>query len=430
MYSELKGKKLLVLGGSAWIDIIKSFTNQYGITVFTAGNDPRSPLAAAGEYHNINSTDHDEMKAFIRAAGIDGVYMGSNETVIRHALQYLEELGLPHYCTLTQWDALMNKRSFKNLCCQFGIPAAPGYPWTPENPCEISFPVVTKPADGCASMGITICSDQEELKEGYQLALKNSPSGEVLIEKRVNNSGMDVFFQITNGETEFCALGDKYPVQFEKGAGSVAGARVLPSLYTEEFRGRFEEKLKELFQYLGLRQGLIWMEVFHDGDQYYFNEAGFRPNGSLSIIGIDYLCGINTVAADIYYALTGRGIARGFPSLILKDVPRNKKKVCEYWVALHPGKIGSIHGTEALLNHPNVLGLFPKYGVGSVVPHTKGFAQNFCVIHFAYDNADEMKSVTDCIRSTIKVRDQQDNDMIIHKTDSFVSELIRDSMQI
>ncbi len=430
MFQELKGKRLLVLGGSAWIDIIKAFAYENEITLVSVGNDPSSPLATLGEYHNINSTDHEAMKSFIKDAHIDGVYIGSNETVIRHAIQYLDDLDMPHYCKVGQWDALMNKRSFKSLCIQFGIPVAPRYAWTPNEPCDVEFPVITKPADGCASVGITICEDENELQAAYQFAMNASPTGEVLIEKLVNNDGMDVFFQITDGDIEWCALGDKYPVQFEPGAGSVAGARVLPSLYTEEFRSRFEGKLRDLFNYLGLYQGLIWMEVFHDGNEYYFNEVGYRPNGSLSIVGIDYLCGINTVAADIYYALTGKGIAHGFTSLILKDVPRDKKKVCEFWVASNPGTIANIEGIETLRMHPNVLAVFPKYKVGSTIPHTNGFAQNFCVIHFGYDDAIEMRSVIDYIRNTIKVSDSQGNDMIIHKSEQFIDNLVADSAKL
>ena len=207
MFDELKGKRLLVLGGSAQTDIIKSFCIENEITILTAGNNPHTSLAKTGEYHSINSIDHEAMKQFIREEQIDGVYIGSNETVIRHAIQYLEELGLPHYCTLIQWDALMNKRSFKTLCKQFGIPVVPRYPWTPDNPCKIEFPVIVKPADGCASAGITICDSEEDLQKGYQFASEKSPSGEVLIEKLVKNDGMDVFFQITNGEAEFCISG-------------------------------------------------------------------------------------------------------------------------------------------------------------------------------------------------------------------------------
>lgn len=428
MIHELQGKRLLVLGGSAWIDIIKAFADENKITLVAVGNDPKSPLARIGEYHNINSTDHEAMKSFIRESAIDGVYMGSNETVIRNAVQYLAEVGLPCYCTLNQWDSLMNKRSFKELCIKFGIPVAPRFTYCPGEKCNIQYPVIVKPADGCASEGITICNSEEELDRAYDFAATNSPTHEVLIEKLVNNSGMDVFFQITNGVAKWCALGDKYPVQFQEGAGSVAGARIFPSIYTNEFRVRFEDKLKSLFEHIGLYQGLIWMEVFHDGDDYYFNEVGYRPNGSLSIVGIDYLCGINTVAADIYYSLTGKSKAEGFSSLILKEAPKGKKKVCEYWVACNPGTVGRIEGVKELQAHANILALFPKYSVGSVIPHTNGFAQNFCVIHFAYNNSDEMQKVLDFIRDTIKVYDYNGADMIIHKNSEFIKNNINNGI--
>lgn len=424
MFNELKGKRLLVLGGTAWFDIVEAFAKENEIELVTTGKNPNKRI---DEYYYVNSTDHESMQALIREKKIDGVYIGSNENVIREATKYLPEVGLPCYCTNEQWNTLMNKGKFKALCQKFDVPVAPRYPYTPENPCDVEFPVITKPADGCASVGIKICNNIDELKEGYRFAYENSPSNEVLVEKLVNNSGMDVFFQITDSNIEFLVLGDKYPVQLAEGAGSVAGARIMPSIYTDDFRSRFEDKIIAMFHSIGLYQGLIWMEVFHDGDDYYFNEVGYRPNGSLSIVGIDYLCGLNTVAADIYYALTGKGKNAGFSSLILKDYIKGKKKVCEYWIATHHGKIGKIAGIDKLNNHPNVLAAFPKYDVGDTVPHTNGFAQNFCVIHFAYDSGDELAAVIKFIQETICVEDENGVDMIIHKDVHFVDGLLADN---
>jgi len=424
MENELSGKRLLVLGGTAWADILFAFAKENNIHLLTTG---KSPNMMFDEYYYVDSTDAEGMKKLIREKQIDGVYVGSHETVIRKATQYLADLGMPCYCTLSQWDALMNKANFKNLCISFGLPVAPRYAYSPERPCSVEFPVVTKPSDGCASVGITICNDYHELDDGFKKAFDSSPTNEVIVEKCVNNSGMDVFFQITNSEIEFCGLGDKYPVQLAPGAGSVAGARILPSIYTDEFRSRFETKIKKMFASLGLTQGLIWMEVFHDGDEYFFNEVGYRPNGSLTIVSIDYFNDINTVAADMYFALTGEGKSKGFSSLILKEHEKGKRKVCEYWVALKSGKIGSINGINEIKNRSNVLAAFPKYNEGSTIPATNGFAQNFCVIHFCYNDSIELRETIDFIQNTIHVSDTDGNDMIIHKSKSFVDRLILDT---
>lgn len=122
-----------------------------------------------------------------------------------------------------------------------------------------------------------------------------------------------------------------------------------------------------------------------------------------------------------------QGGANEFSSLVLKDVPREKKKVCEYWVASKPGEIGYIGGVEKLMDHPNVLAVFPKYSVGDIVPHTNGFAQNFCVVHFAYDTAEEMREVLSYIRQVIQLKDPSGADMIIHKSEAFIEQLIKEN---
>ena len=425
MCKDLEGKRLLVLGGSAWLSMIRAFAEEHHICLIGAGNDPSSPLASLDEYYEINSTDNEAMKRLILEKHIDGVYLGSHETVIRHATQYVNELGLPCYCTADQWDILTNKRKLKELWQKFDIPVAKAYSYSKGKPCDIPFPVIVKPEDGCGSVGITICHEEEELDDAIDFARKNSPSGQALIEQLVNPSGVEAFLYLDDGDMKWCALSDKYPVRLQEGAGAICGARTFPGKYTDEFRALFEEKIKRAFRSIGLHQGLIWMEVFHDAGKYYFNEVGYRPNGSLSIVGIDYLCHINTVAADINYALAGG--ANEFSSLVLKDVPREKKKVCEYWVASKPGEIGYIGGVEKLMDHPNVLAVFPKYSVGDIVPHTNGFAQNFCVVHFAYDTAEEMREGLAYIRQVIQLKDPSGADMIIHKSEAFIEQLIKEN---
>ena len=73
-----------------------------------------------------------------------------------------------------------------------------------------------------------------------------------------------------------------------------------------------------------------------------------------------------------------------------------------------------------------MLAAFPKYSAGSIIPHTNGFAQNFCVIHFAYDSAKELETIIEFIQNTVKVYDINGNDMIIHKSKEFVNGLLRD----
>ncbi len=237
---ELEGKRLLVLGGSLWKDAVKQFCSENGITLIAAGNDPGAAInAVADEYRNINSTDAEAMKKFIRENKVDGVYMGGNEPVIARACGYVNELGLPCYCTPDQWNALQDKKRFKELCRQFGLPVAREL--DPSQVKEEDYPVVTKPVDGCASKGFSVCRNARELENGIRLSAEASPSGRVIVEQYVPNNAVGVIYTVSEGRIIFSAIEDKYPVYFPQHGTYVGGLFDFESVFADEFRTLFEE---------------------------------------------------------------------------------------------------------------------------------------------------------------------------------------------
>ena len=202
----------MLLGGSSWKDAIKDFADAHGIVLVATGNDSRADMfRIASEKYNVDSTDHEAMKRLIRDKNIDGVYLGGTEKVISQACHYVNELGLPCYCTPEQWETLHNKAKFKDLCSQFGLPCAKEYQL--DDP-DITYPVVVKPTDGHSGIGITICNNAEELQAGYAIAKKASPSGTVMIEQFVNNDSIYAYYTFSNGEVYFSALDAKYSVKY------------------------------------------------------------------------------------------------------------------------------------------------------------------------------------------------------------------------
>ena len=248
---KLKGKRLLILGGSLWKEAIKKFAVDNEITIIATGNDKTAGIfEIADECYNIDSTDSERMKKLIIDKKIDGVYMGGSEPVIATACQYINELGLPCYCTKKQWDYLQNKTNFKELCIKFGLPVSKRYDIKEKDllnkEFDIDYPVVTKPVDGCASNGFSVCHNKIELTEGYNKAKKYSLSGNVIVEKYVPNDGIVVFYTFSDGKLKFCTIEDKYSVKYEKQGSFVGGLYSFESNCIQEFRDRFEKKLESL----------------------------------------------------------------------------------------------------------------------------------------------------------------------------------------
>ena len=413
---DLRGKRLLLLGGTTWKNAISDFAKDNGITIIAAGNNPNAKFfEIADETYIVNSTDADAMKKLIREKKIDGVHMGGNETVVTAAVKYLHELNLPCYCNLEQWAAIQNKISFKNLCVSVGLPVVPQIKIEENNleTCakKLDYPVITKPVDGAGSKGFSVCRNAEEFLTGYDKAKKNSTSGGVMVEKFVNNSSAYPFYTFSEGKIFFSGFTKRYVIRCPLQGSYILGIILFKSPYTEEFRQIFEDKLIKLFEKLNLREGNIFMEVFHDGKNYYFNEAGYRYPGTMAFYPINYFYGINQLHSDIYYSLTGESCISGHRSLIPKNFPR-KKHYAIYAVHLKAGTIAKISGVTELNQRENILIAGESKSVGDTVENDGTFAQIFALIHFVFDTKEEFIETVDYIHEKIIVDDAAGNNLV------------------
>lgn len=410
-FQELSGKRLLILGGSLWKEAIKSFADENNITLIATGNDLSAGIfEIADESYSVNSTDADAMKKLIKDANIDGVYMGGSETVISSACKYLNELGMPCYCTYEQWEYLQNKSNFKELCIRNNLPVVPRFSLN-SMPYD-AYPVITKPTDGCGSSGFSVCNNEEELMIGYKIAAKESPTGSVIIEKFVPNDGVVVFYTVSEGELLFSGLEDKYPVRYEKQGSYVGGLFTFESDLADSFREQFEDKIEKMIQSIGIKEGTFWIEVFHNGEEYYFNEVGFRYGGSASIYPVDYMHGINQVAKDIFFSLTGKSKSDGFTSLIPKTLPR-KRFYAVYPIYCKAGYICEIFGVNSISKMENMVTFPVIHGAGSRIADTGSFSQVVALAHFVFDTVDELKKTIDEIHNIIRFYDSNESNMII-----------------
>ena len=415
MSDNLRKKRLLVLGGSIWRDAIKQYAKENGIYIISAGLYPAGIDEIADETYRIDTTDAALMIPFIRDHHIDGVYMGGSELIISAACQYINKIGLPCYCTKTQWDILQNKIQFKELCYTIGLPTVPQFKINPKS-FESSvdkdlFPVITKPADGCGSNGFTICNNYEDLKKGYEKAASNSPTNSVICEKYVNNNSVVVFYTFSEGKLYFSGLEDKISVKFRKQGTYVGGLFVFESDLTSLFRQRYEQKLSLLFNHIGVKEGTAWIEVFHEKDSFYFNEVGFRYGGSVSVYPVSYLYGYNQVAADIHYALTGKSNIMGHKPLI-PHAP-HKTHYAMYPVYLMPGKIGRIEGVDTIKSEERIVMVSITKAIGSIIPDSGSFNQNFAMLHFVYDTEEECGDILRFIHQELHVYDTKGKDIVL-----------------
>jgi carbamoylphosphate synthase large subunit len=413
---HLKGKRLLLLGGSLWKDTIRDFASKHEIVLIATGNNRNAGIfEIADEFYDVDSTNAESMKALIINENIDGVYMGGSEPVISSACEYLNELQMPCYCTKKQWEYLQNKEKFKELCISNDLPVAKKYSITLEDlldgNIDIQYPVITKPSDGSGSNGFSVSNNLFELREGYKKASNNSISGSVIVEEFVKNDGIVVFYTFSEGEMFFSGIEDKYPVMYKEQGSYVAGLFIFESNFKEEFRRRYEHKISKMFKTLDIKEGSIWIEVFKDEKNFYFNEAGYRYGGSISIYPVDYFYQTNQVAADIYYALTGKSCIKNLGSTIPESVPK-KRHYGIYAVHLNPGEIKDIKGVKKILELENIVTLPQRMNITNIVASTGSVDQVFTFVHFVFDTVEECKETIEKIHENLAVGDNCGQNMV------------------
>ena len=417
---DIRGKRLLLLGSSVWKDLIKSFADYYGVRLYFAGLYPAPLDDIVEEYYRIDTTNPELMVPFVKEHKFDGVYMGGSEMIVSHACSWINQLGLPCYCEKEQWDVLQDKSRFKDLCIEYGLPVVPKYVVDPNDIAnsipEAAYPVITKPTDGSGSNGFSVCYNADELVEGYKVAADCSPTGSVICEKFVNNNGLVVFFTFSKGEMHFVMSEDKTPVKYEKQGSYVAGLFTCPSQYEGRFKELFNEKLRYLFRSIGIKEGTIWIEVFKDGEQFFFNEVGYRYGGSFSFYSVDYLSGINQFFADLYYATSGDSQLFGFKSLIPKNITRGLS-YCIYAVHCNGGTIAKEKGLDELISrYPDKIVFVPhQKNVGDTVQETGSFGQVVCLFHFVYKSDSERDEVIRDIQSVYQVLDGTGHNLVNNK---------------
>ena len=95
---ELKGKRLLYIGGSASITDIAFYTKSHGIKLLVAGKSiPQDIQALTDEQYIIDVCDRECLKKIVLEHAVDGILVIGNEDIITSVVDVAENIGLDFY---------------------------------------------------------------------------------------------------------------------------------------------------------------------------------------------------------------------------------------------------------------------------------------------------------------------------------------------
>ena len=418
---DIKGKKLLFLGGSALDGCAVERAKALGVTTIVANkfSPERSPAKLmADEAWTEDFSDIDRMVALIKENHVDGIFVGWTDSHLPFYAQICQKAGLPCCGNLEQFDILSNdKRRFKELCVKYGIPTPEIYPvdidFKREDLDRIVYPVMVKPADGSGGRGIMKCNNEQELIAHYKELYEESASKKIVCERYMQSENeIFIHYTVQNGYCSLSASFLKYKVDVEKTKAASCLFHMFSPKFLDEYKKTTEPAVIRMIQDLGIRYGNVMFQGFEENGKLYFHESGLRMGGEQFYVFAERVNGISSLDLMIEFALTGAMTAYDAKTL---DNYKYSKYCCNYYVPLKPGKISKIEGVEQIEAMPQLLQNRQFKFVGDEISSTSSLDRVIFRLHVMDDTKDAFAKTLCKISSTISVLDEDGNDMQLQR---------------
>ena len=412
---ELRGKRLLILGGTYNLRDIREYADSKGIVLIATGNKPDHPLCSiADEYHPADVSRPEELTELVRKHQIDGIFAGGNENIITILFDVFRETGLPFYASKEQWDITGNKKAFKAAARKAGLPVVPEFvlpeEYSEEAYRSVQYPVVVKPIDGSGSEGVFLCNNEQELLEARKKALQFSRSGKLIVEKFMTGFIVVFYMTIIDGEIHIASMTDKYTKPSGDGSyvmPTIAQAYLYPSRHLQDCIDRYFPYIRNLLDQLGIRNGVVGIQGFCDGKDIVFTEMGYRLGGTSQQNYTKALYGNSNMFLLMNYALTGRMTDEPY-----SENPFFSKTCVTLQLISKGGTIAKEEGIDEVERMPEVISFEKHYKTGDTIK----VADNVSMVHYRIfivaDTLEKAREVIRTIQKTIRVYDTNGNRML------------------
>ena len=270
--------------------------------------------------------------------------------------------------------------------------------------------VIIKPVDNSGSRGIGICDNPDDFDEKLKYSLGFSEKKVVVIEQYMECDDVSFEYKIQDGEVLLTAICDRY-IYKTQNEGSITSKLVYPSKYTEAYLNDVDKRVKRMFEGEGLKNGVLFMQAFTDGDDFYFYEMGYRLSGGRHYIFTKNQNCESAVEELVRFAVTGEMSKERLSEI---TTPRFKNVCGQLSIICETDKIARIEGWEEVASLPQVIDALQTYKEGDEIGKQGTTASIFARLHIVAKDINELNLIIDNVYSTLKVRNNKGENIVIH----------------
>lgn len=410
-------QKIVILGGNAETGALVEVANKMGlytIVIDPSGASPSKKYASIS--YDIDVTDIEKVSGIIDKENADGVIVGVADPLVPYYYEICKRQNFISYANSDSIHCFTSKSNFASACKKYGISTIPNYQLNLDSNREIAslpYPVVIKPVDAAAGVGIGISRSQEEFRDCINRALQASRSKNLIIEKMMECDDIFVYYTFIDGKAYLSATADRYKTKKQGQFSSVCIGASYPSRYTERFKEEVHPKLEYMFSDLKILNGVLLIQFFVDNQHFYAYDPGFRLQGEGPHIYLKHINKFDHREMLIRFSLTGKMHESGIDDL--NDVSFNNLRATTLWILLREGTIGCVTGLEAIKSNPNVISVLQRFNAGdSITPDMIGTErQVFARLYTVSQTLEESNEVIEFIHRNLSIISTKGENMIL-----------------
>jgi biotin carboxylase len=420
MHELLMGKRLLILGGNPETRALVDVANSMGVITVVADPNPIAPAKANAQIAvNVDGMDVNAIVGVALSQSVDGVLVGVADILVPSYQEVCQLLNFPCYASKKVIKAFSSKDGFIEICKKYSVTTTPSYSVDLQGELiskEIEYPVIVKPVDSGAGVGMTVCHSAGELQIGIKKALSHSIQKRVVVEKFMQGDDLFAYYTFVDGTAHLSALADRYTTRTQNIGSPVCIGASYPSIHLKPFLEFVNPKLLKMFKGLDIKNGVLNIQFFHESGDYFAYDPGFRLQGEGPHLHMLAANGFDHRQMLINFALTGEMYSGDFE--LVNDVFLNGKYAITVWILLSEGTIGEIDGLQKVRKLESFQSILNRFVVGDRVDvQMLGTErQVFARIYLQNQKREKLLMDVDRVNEFIKVTSIAGGSMII---DSF-----------
>jgi biotin carboxylase len=411
-----KARSVLILGANPETAGIVEIAKSMGLRAIVSNPFFDSPAKKiADKAYNVDPRIAEEIDSIIQAENIDAIVLGVSDPLLLIYTELCSKYDFFCYAGKKSVEAFSSKASFAKSIENFGVKTTPQYGLfkdEEEAAKIVELPVVVKPVDAGAATGVSLCSTPNDLKLGIRYALDASIKKEVIVEKAMFCDDMMAYYTFRNGKVFLTALADREKSKKQGLLPKVCLVANYPSRHTKKFLVDVHPKLKKYFEHLEIKNGVLSIQFFYDGSEFYAYDPGFRIQGEAPHVYVQELFGVNQRKGLIEFSLTNSFLTNEFEDVV--DVYFNGKFARTLWVLGGLGKISSIRGLSEISRIHGVLAINQRLGEGEVITKEMIGTEKQVImrIHTLSSSLMGLDSITRDISKVLRIEDQEGSSLI------------------